>query len=66
IQSGPKEAWQTQPPRQGYYQDIPRGNNRNWQAGNASLLDREVARRSALSAQIELITVQQNQVRYWI
>ncbi|PBP33873.1 hypothetical protein CCL12_13910 [Pseudomonas syringae] len=34
IQSGPKEAWQTQPPRQGYYQDIPRGNNRNWQAGN--------------------------------
>lgn len=40
--------------------------DRNWQAGNASLLDREVARRSALSAQIELITVQQNQVRYWI
>ncbi|MCI3947220.1 glycine zipper family protein [Pseudomonas syringae] len=33
IQSGPKEVWQSQPPRQGYYQDIPRGNNRNWQAG---------------------------------
>ena len=32
IQSGPREAWQTQPPRQGYYQDIPRG-NRNWQTG---------------------------------
>ncbi|QGG76290.1 efflux transporter outer membrane subunit [Pseudomonas syringae] len=40
--------------------------DRNWQAGNASLLDREEARRSALSAEIELITVQQNQVRYWI
>jgi NodT family efflux transporter outer membrane factor (OMF) lipoprotein len=45
-----------------YFQAI----DRNWQAGNASLLDREVARRSALSAQIELITVQQDQVRYWI
>ncbi|WP_434679539.1 hypothetical protein J3P77_03250 [Pseudomonas sp. R1-18] len=32
IQSGPREAWQTQPPRQGYYHDIPRG-NRNWQTG---------------------------------
>ncbi|POD32488.1 glycine zipper family protein [Pseudomonas syringae pv. syringae] len=40
IQSGPKEAWQTQPPRQGYYQDIPRGNNRNWQAGNVRPNDR--------------------------
>ncbi|KPX37859.1 hypothetical protein ALP68_04245 [Pseudomonas ficuserectae] len=34
IQGGPGEVWQTQQPRQGYYQDIPRGNNRNWQAGN--------------------------------
>ncbi len=34
IQSGPREAWQTQQPREGYYQDIPRGNNRNWSAGN--------------------------------
>ena len=32
IQSGPREAWQTQPPRQGYYRDSPQG-NRNWQAG---------------------------------
>ncbi|PBP72846.1 hypothetical protein CCL15_09275 [Pseudomonas syringae] len=40
IQSGPKETWQTQPPRQGYYQDIPRGNNRNWQAGNGRPNDR--------------------------
>lgn len=29
IQSGPREAWQTQPPRQGYYRDIPR-DDRNW------------------------------------
>jgi len=47
---------------QAYFQAI----DRNWHAGNASLLDRELARRSALSAQIELITLQQNQVRYWI
>ncbi|MCD5984318.1 DUF6515 family protein [Pseudomonas sp. CDFA 610] len=40
IQSGPREAWQTQQPRQGYYQDIPRGNNRNWSAGNGRPDDR--------------------------
>ncbi|KPW47608.1 Uncharacterized protein ALO82_05047 [Pseudomonas syringae pv. broussonetiae] len=40
IQGGPGEVWQTQPPRQGYYQDIPRGNNRNWQAGNGRPNDR--------------------------
>ncbi len=34
IQGGSREAWQTQQPREGYYQDIPRGNNRNWSAGN--------------------------------
>lgn len=41
IQAKPNEARQTQPPRQGYYQDIPRGNNnghnngynQHWQAG---------------------------------
>ena len=40
IQSGPREAWQTQQPRQGYYQDIPRGNTRNWSAGNGRPDDR--------------------------
>ncbi|WHS62776.1 efflux transporter outer membrane subunit [Pseudomonas sp. G2-4] len=40
--------------------------DRNWQAGNVSLLDRETARRQALTAEIELITLQQDQVRYWI
>ncbi|WP_338524417.1 efflux transporter outer membrane subunit [Pseudomonas batumici] len=48
------------------YQEYFQAIDRNWHAGNASLLDRELARRSALSAQIELITLQQNQVRYWI
>ncbi|WP_260957904.1 efflux transporter outer membrane subunit [Pseudomonas citri] len=40
--------------------------DRSWQAGNVSLLDRETARRQALTAEIELITLQQDQVRYWI
>lgn len=37
-----------------------------WQAGNASLLDREQARRNALDAEIALITLRQQQVRNWI
>ncbi|RON52274.1 hypothetical protein BK666_02570 [Pseudomonas frederiksbergensis] len=40
--------------------------DRNWQAGSVSLLDRETARRLALTSEIELITLQQDQVRYWI
>lgn len=38
----------------------------NWRAGSTSLLDLEEARRSALSADIQDITLQQNQVSYWI
>ncbi|RMQ47792.1 hypothetical protein ALQ04_04057 [Pseudomonas cichorii] len=45
-----------------YFQAV----DKSWQAGGVSILDREVARRSALDAQIELITLQQEQVRYWI
>ena len=37
-----------------------------WQAGTASLLDREQARRNALDAEIALITLRQQQVRNWI
>lgn len=37
-----------------------------WQAGSASLLDREQARRNALEAEIALITLRQQQVRNWI
>ncbi|OLS63862.1 DUF6515 family protein [Pseudomonas putida] len=35
LQSKPGEVWQTQEPRQGYYQDIPRRNdgNQHWQTG---------------------------------
>lgn len=38
----------------------------NWRAGRASLLTLEEARRSALSAEITEITLQQNRVQYWI
>ena len=38
----------------------------NWKAGGASLLDREEARRSAQSAEISLIEIRRDAVRYWI
>lgn len=38
----------------------------NWRAGRTSLLTLEDARRSALSAEITEITLQQNRVQYWI
>jgi outer membrane protein TolC len=37
-----------------------------WRAGGASLLTLEEARRSALSAEIQLITLQRDRVEYWI
>jgi NodT family efflux transporter outer membrane factor (OMF) lipoprotein len=40
--------------------------DRNWRAGGVSLLDREEARRNALSADISVITVQRDQIEYWI
>lgn len=40
--------------------------DRNWRAGGASLLDREEARRDALGADITFITVQRDQIVYWI
>ncbi|MGQ9370671.1 efflux transporter outer membrane subunit [Azospirillum sp. ST 5-10] len=40
--------------------------DRNWRAGGASLLDREEARRSALAAEIETITLRRDQIQYWI
>ena len=48
------------------YRDYFLAVDKAWQAGGVSVLDREVARRSAVEAQIELITLQQQQVRYWI
>jgi outer membrane protein, multidrug efflux system len=38
----------------------------NWKAGGASLLDREEARRSAQSAEVLLIEIRRDSVRYWI
>jgi NodT family efflux transporter outer membrane factor (OMF) lipoprotein len=38
----------------------------NWRAGRTSLLTLEEARRSALSAELTEITLQQNRVQYWI
>jgi NodT family efflux transporter outer membrane factor (OMF) lipoprotein len=38
----------------------------NWRAGTASLLNLEEARRSALSAEIDDLTLEQSQVSYWI
>jgi multidrug efflux system outer membrane protein len=38
----------------------------NWRAGTASLLNLEEARRSALSAEIDDLTLAQSQVSYWI
>jgi outer membrane protein, multidrug efflux system len=38
----------------------------NWRAGTTSLLDLEEARRSALSADIDDINLQQSQISYWI
>ncbi|KQP36987.1 efflux transporter outer membrane subunit [Pseudorhodoferax sp. Leaf274] len=38
----------------------------NWRAGRTSLLTLEEARRSALSAEITEIALQQNRVQYWI
>lgn len=38
----------------------------NWRAGNVSLLTLEEARRLALSAEIQRITLQRNRVQYWI
>lgn len=37
-----------------------------WHAGSVSLLTLEEARRSALSSQIESLTLQRDQVQYWI
>jgi len=38
----------------------------NWRTGGASLLDLETARRSAISAEISLLELQENRLLYWI
>mgnify|MGYP001806247311 FL=1 len=40
--------------------------DRNWRAGGARLLEREQARRDALDARVDFITIQRDQVLFWI
>lgn len=48
------------------YRRFFRATEANWRAGGESLLTLEEARRSALSAEISLITLQRDRVKYWI
>jgi outer membrane protein, multidrug efflux system len=48
------------------YRSYFKASEANWRAGTISLLSLEEARRSALSAEIDDISLQQNQVSYWI
>ena len=48
------------------YRTYFRATEANWRAGGESLLTLEEARRSALSAEISLITLQRDRVEYWI
>ncbi len=48
------------------YRRYFRATEANWRAGGESLLTLEEARRSALSAEISLITLQRDRVEYWI
>lgn len=48
------------------YQAYLVATEQNWHVGGASLLDLETARRSAISAQITLLELQQNRMEYWI
>jgi len=48
------------------YRRYFRATDRNWRAGGDSLLTLEEARRSALSAEVNLITLQRDRVEYWI
>lgn len=40
--------------------------DQNWRGGGANLLNREEARRNALNAEINVITVQRDRLQYWI
>jgi len=48
------------------YRDYFQALDANWKAGGVSLIDREDARRSAQSAEISLIEIRRDAVRYWI
>lgn len=48
------------------YRDYFEATQDKWRKGSESLLNLEVARRSALSAEIEYLNLLRNQVQYWI
>jgi outer membrane protein, multidrug efflux system len=48
------------------YRSYFRASDINWQSGRISLLDLEIARRSAISAEVSLIDVNQTRVDQWI
>lgn len=48
------------------YRRYFRATEEHWKAGGASLLDLETSRRSAISAEIALVELQQNRIDYWI
>jgi outer membrane protein, multidrug efflux system len=48
------------------YRDYFLATEVSWRVGNVSLLTLEEARRSALSAEVQRITLQRNRVQYWI
>lgn len=48
------------------YQAYLKATETHWQAGGVSQLDLETARRSAISAQVSLLQLQQSRVEYWI
>ncbi|WAC74251.1 efflux transporter outer membrane subunit [Roseateles sp. SL47] len=48
------------------YREYFNATEANWRAGTVSLLSLEEARRSALTAEINDVTLQQNRVSYWI
>jgi NodT family efflux transporter outer membrane factor (OMF) lipoprotein len=49
-----------------HYRNYFEASDLNWRAGRDSLLDLETARRSALAAEISLISLQQSRVNTWI
>lgn len=48
------------------YRDYFLATDSNWRAGKVSLLTLEEARRSALSAEVQRISLQRDRVQYWI
>ncbi len=48
------------------YRAYQTATEQNWRVGRSSLLDLEVARRAAITAEVNLLELQQNRLQYWI